>query len=138
MNEKVQRASDFFSNGLYCSQAVLGAFCEQYGVSKETAFRISCGLNSGLRCSEICGAAAGAILVIGLKYGDAKNICNLETEEFIKSFREKNGGVTCRDILGCDIFTPAGHEKVVKENLFKTVCLEMVVSAAQILEDLGY
>lgn len=138
MSEKVKNATEYFGSGLYCSQAVLGAFCEKYGMETEVAFRISCGLNSGCRCAEICGAVSGAILVIGLKYGDTIDTCNSRTEEFIKTFRDKNGDVICRNILGCDIFTPEGMEKAISENLFKTTCMDMVISAAQILEDLGY
>jgi C_GCAxxG_C_C family probable redox protein len=138
MNEIVQKASDYFVNGLYCSQAVLGAFCEKYGMDTKTAFKISCGLNSGCRCAEICGAVSGAILVIGLKHGDSINNCNSETEKYIKTFIENNGEIICRKILNCDIFTPDGKEKAINENLFKTTCLEMVVNASQILVDLGY
>ncbi|MCL2298101.1 MAG: C-GCAxxG-C-C family protein [Proteobacteria bacterium] len=138
MNEKTKKAAAFFAEGFYCSQAILGAFCETYGMERETAFRISCGLNSGARCAELCGAVSGAVLVIGLKYGDSKDACNLKTEAFIKSFQEKNGDVVCRAILGCDIFTLDGREKAVKEKLYGTTCVNMVISAAQILEDSGY
>ena len=138
MNERVKQASELFGNGLYCSQAVLGAFSEKYGIDKTLAFRISCGLNSGVRCADICAAVSGAILVIGLKYGDDKAVCNLKTEEYIKTFKEKNGSILCRDLLDCDISTPDGKEKAITENLFKTRCMDMVISAAQILDDLGY
>jgi len=132
------KASELFSNGSYCSQAVLGAFCEKYGLDQKTAFRISCGLNSGVRCAEICGAVSGAVLVIGLRYGDSAAECNERTEEFVRLFREANGSIVCRELLGCDVFTPAGKEKAVREDLFKTVCKDAVISAARILEELGY
>jgi len=138
MNERVETASDIYNCGLYCSQAVLGAFCEEYGMDKTIAFRVSCGLNSGARCADVCGAVSGAILVIGLKYGDDKAVCNLKTEEYIMTFKEKNSSIICRDLLGCDISTSEGKEKAVAENLFKTRCVDIVVSAAQILNDLGY
>ena len=138
MSEQVKKASDFFGNGLYCSQAVLGAFCDKYGVDENLAFRISCGLNSGVRCADVCGAVSGAILVIGLKHGGDKVVCNLKTEEYIKIFKERNTSIICRDLLGCDISTPEGKEKAASENLFKTRCVDMVKNAAQILDDLGY
>jgi C_GCAxxG_C_C family probable redox protein len=138
MNERVKKASELYGGGLYCSQAVLGAFCEKYGVDKNLAYRISFGLNSGCRCADICGAVSGAILVIGLKYGDDRTVCNLRTEEYIETFKEKNGSIICRDLLDCDISTPDGKEKAVNENLFKTRCVDMVISAAQILDDLEY
>ena len=138
MNKRVKRASELYGSGLYCSQAILGTFCEKYELDKEAAFKISCGLNSGVRCADVCGAVSGAVLVIGLKYGDSQEKCNLKTEEFIKCFKEKNGDVICRNLLGCDISTPEGNAKAVKENLYKTLCMDLVVNAAQILCDLGY
>ena len=138
MNGRAIEASEIYNSGMYCSQAVLGTFCEKYGMDKTHAFKISCGLNSGVRCADVCGAVSGAILVIGLKYGDDKAVCNMKTEEYIKTFKEKNSSIICRDLLGCDISTPNGKEKAVNENLFKTRCVDMVMSAAQILDDLGY
>lgn len=136
-NDEVEEASGLFGEGRYCSQAVLGAFSEKYGLDKEAAFRISCGLNSGSRCAEICGAVSGAILVIGLKYGDSNELCNSRTEEFIRRFKEKQGDVVCRNLMGCDIFTPEGKAKAFNENLFGTVCAKAVLDAAQALKDLG-
>lgn len=138
MSEKTKTASEIFNSGLNCSQAVLGTFCENYGVEKKSAFKIACGLGSGLRSAEICGAVSGAVLVIGLKYGENKNICNAKTEEFIEEFRNENRDIVCRKILGCDITTPAGKKKAVNGNLFATKCLDMVISAVNILEKMHY
>jgi C_GCAxxG_C_C family probable redox protein len=138
MNQNVKTASELFTRGLYCSQAVLGAFSKKYDMEEKLALRISCGLNSGVRCSEVCGAVSGAILVIGLKYGDVSSVCNVKTEEYIQAFKDLNGSIVCRDILGLDISTPDGKEKAVNENLFKTRCLDMVRDAVQLLVHLGY
>ena len=138
MSGSEKTASDLFNNGFYCSQSVLGAFCKKYGMDENLAFRVSCGLNSGIRCADVCGAVSGAVLVIGLKYGSDKPVCNGKTEEFIEAFKEKNGSILCRDLLGCDISTPEGKENALDKNLFKTLCVDMVKSAAQVLEDLGY
>ncbi|PHV70709.1 hypothetical protein CS063_09265 [Sporanaerobium hydrogeniformans] len=140
--KKSEKAAELFKKGFNCSQAIIGAFCEDYGIKMQTGLKIASGLGSGVRSAEICGAVSGAVLVIGLKYGsdntDSKTLCNTKTEEFIKMFREINGSIVCRDILGCDITTPHGKEKALAEQYFTTVCLDMVVSAAQILEDLYY
>ena len=138
MNGKVEKASADYMGGLYCSQAVLGAFCEGYGMDIGLARKISCGLNSGVRCAEICGAVSGAVLVIGLKYGDSKTDCNARVEEFLRIFRERNQDITCLNILGCDVFTPEGKEYAISNNLFTTICKDIVISAAQILCELGY
>ena len=138
MGEKVKKASESFGNGLNCAQSVFGAFCDRYGVTEETAVKIACGLGSGARSAELCGAVSGAVLVIGLKYGESKEMCNQKTEEFMKAFKDANNDIVCRNLLGCDITTPSGREKAVADNLFKTKCLDLVKSAADILEKLGY
>ena len=138
MSDNARHAAEYFLSGLYCSQAVLGAFCEGYGLDKGAAFSIACGFGSGARCSELCGAVSGAIMVIGLKFGDDQKMCNAETEAFVESFKDANKSVICRDILGCDISTPDGRQIAVDSNLFRTRCVDIVKCAAQILADSGY
>ena len=142
---KSQYAAEFFRNGFLCSQSVLAAFCDSYGLDRNSALKIACGLGSGMNSSEICGAVSGAVLVIGLKYGHAnakdtaaKKICQAKVKEFLCIFLERNRHIICRDILGCDIFTPEGKQKAREEKLFTTVCVDMVDSASSILEELGY
>ena len=107
-------------------------------MDRDVAFKISCGLGSGVRSAEICGAVSGAALVIGLKCGDTSAVCNAEVEDFTRRFKGMNGDTVCRDILGCDISTPDGREKAIKDNLFKTRCDDIVRSAVKILVDMGY
>jgi len=142
---KSQYAAELFRNGFFCSQAVLATFCDSYGLDRNSALKISCGLGSGMSCSGICGAVSGAVLVIGLKYGHtdakdraAKQICKAKVGEFLCIFLERNRRTICRDILGCDISTPEGRQKAIDEKLFTTVCVDMVTSAVTILEELGY
>ena len=103
------------------------------------------GLGTGFRSGEICGAVSGAGLVIGLKCGQniaedksAKDNCNAKTIEFTKLFRTKNESVVCSDILGFDLSVKEEYEQAQKQNLFKTTCVDMVVSAVELLEELGY
>ena len=135
---KIEKAIELFGGGYNCAQAVLGAFCDDYGLDTDTALRVAGGLGSGVRNAEICGAVSGAVLVIGLKYGHDKALCNTKTEEFTAKFKKENQSIVCKDILKCNIATPDGRNKAVGENLFKTVCMDMVKSAVLILEDLGY
>lgn len=93
----------------------------------------------------MCGAVSGAILVVGLKYGnhkvkddESRDICNAKAEEFINEFRIKNGAIVCRELLGCDISTPNGSEHAIKQDLFHSTCVQMVKDAAEVLEKLGY
>jgi hypothetical protein len=59
-----------------------------------------------------------------------------KVREFISRFEEKNRSISCPDLLGCDISTLEGFEKAVRKNLMVTVCEELVIDAAKILEDM--
>jgi C_GCAxxG_C_C family probable redox protein len=121
-------------------------FAESYGLDRKMALKLSSGLGSGMSCAETCGAVSGAVLVISLKHGHTeghdvatRNACFAKVQEFLRIFKDRNKGqILCRNILDCDIFTPEGLRKAMDEELFTVVCTEMVVSAATILEELGY
>jgi hypothetical protein len=84
-------------------------------------------------------------MVIGLKYGNAdakdrtvKQACDAKVAEFLRAFKTRHRSIVCRDLLGCDIFTPDGKQKALNEKLFTTLCADLVISAAAILEESGY
>ena len=55
-----------------CSQAVLGAYADDYGLTVAQAMKVAACFSGGVRKGEVCGAVSGAIMVIGLKYGERK------------------------------------------------------------------
>ena len=64
-------AKQNFMNGYNCSQAVLLAFCEDFGLGKETALKISEPFGGGMgRMREVCGTVTGMFMVIGLAMGN--------------------------------------------------------------------
>jgi len=138
MSINSEEAKELFLDGYNCSQAVLATFSEKYSMSKIQAFSIACGFGGGVRAGEICGAVSGAVFVIGLKYGAEKTVCYEKTVEFHNAFRQKNGSIVCRDLLGYDISTELGMNTAKKKGLFKTTCIDMVTDAVEILESLGY
>ena len=145
MNITKQQIAELFQKGLNCSQIVLSQFSEKYEMDKKEALRIGCGFGGGARAGELCGAVSGAIMVIGLKYGNdhdqnqqSKMKCYEKTKEFINIFTEYNGSIVCRDLLKCDISTEEGMIKAQKENLFQTLCVDAVYLSIQILSELGY
>jgi C_GCAxxG_C_C family probable redox protein len=145
MSTKSEKASEFFENGFNCSQSVFAVFCEKYGLPQEKALKIACGFGGGMRNAEICGAVSGAVMVIGLHGGQcmagdmkSKADCYAKTLEFTNKFRENQGSIICREILGLDICTSEGFEQAKNQNMFTTKCVSMVVSAVEILESMGY
>ena len=138
MSIQSDAAKELFLQGYNCSQAVLATFSEKYGLPKLQALHMACGFGGGVRAGEICGAVSGAVLIIGLKYGSDKITCYEKTVEFNNTFKQKNGYIVCRDLLGYDISTELGMNTAKEKGLFKTTCVDMVTNAVEILEVLGY
>jgi len=138
MKNKVDEVMECFG-AFDCSQAILSAWCEDYGLDKETALKLSCGFAAGMaRLSHTCGAVTGAYLVIGLKHGKCQPDDNQAKEktfalmqEFDKRFIEKYSSTNCQELLGVDL--RYGDMKTAKEQV-KKKCAVFVKDAAEILE----
>lgn len=134
--DRINEAVQLFENGYMCSQAVFAAFSLDLGVSKEDALKIGACFGSGMRKAEVCGACTGALMVLGLKYGESKAESDEVCDRFLDEFKDVNGSFICRDLLGCDISTEEGVNFARENNLFREFCPKMVESAAEIVEKL--
>ncbi|MBQ7886388.1 MAG: C_GCAxxG_C_C family protein, partial [Clostridia bacterium] len=66
----VEKARDLFLSGCSCSQAVFGAYAQEYGIDYDTAMKLASSFGGGLGGSrELCGAVSGMLMVAGLKWG---------------------------------------------------------------------
>ncbi len=70
MSAKAKQAVKEFGKGFNCSQAVLSSYSEQFGLDCEKAFKVATGFGGGMRMGDTCGAVTGALMVLGLKYGN--------------------------------------------------------------------
>ena len=95
----IEEAVHLFESGYMCSQAVFAAFSQDYGISKEQALKIGACFGSGMRKAEVCGACTGALMALGLKYGESKEKSNEVCEKFLEDFEKENGSYICRDLL---------------------------------------
>ncbi|WP_458453863.1 C-GCAxxG-C-C family protein [Methanobrevibacter sp.] len=134
----IEEAVQLFDQGYMCSQAVFAAFSEGFDLPKEQALKIGACFGSGMRRGEVCGACTGALMALGLKYGEDKAKSNEACERFLDEFESENGSIICNELLGCDIRTEDGVEYAVENNLFKEFCPKMVESAAKILNEMIY
>ncbi|WP_407412053.1 C-GCAxxG-C-C family protein [Methanobrevibacter sp.] len=134
----IEEAVKLFENGYVCSQAVFAAFSEDFNLPKEQALKIGACFGSGMRKAEVCGACTGALMALGLKFGEDKSQSNEACEKFLDEFKKENGSIICRDLLECDISTKEGVEQAIENNLFKEICPKMVESAAKIVKDILY
>lgn len=138
-------AKQNFMNGYNCSQAVLLAFCEDFGLEKETALKISEPFGGGMgRMREVCGTVTGMFMVLGLAMGNSdakdgstkKNVYK-SVQELAAKFKEDNGSIICRELLG---FQKNNKESYVPserttEYYKKRPCPELCKYAADILEE---
>ncbi|MBW2172825.1 MAG: C_GCAxxG_C_C family protein [Deltaproteobacteria bacterium] len=141
---RVEHALSMFKEGFVCSQALLAAYGEQFGLKRETALKVAAAFGGGLcRMGETCGAVTGALMVIGLKYGNVKAKDKKAREktyelarEFVRGFEDRNGTINCKRLLDCDISTPEGLSTAREKKLFQTVCPKYVQDAAEIVEQI--
>ncbi len=144
MSKKAEISKELFESGYNSAQSVLLAFCEEYDLPVNQAAKMTESLERGGQAGELCGAVIAALLVIGLKDGcpepndiESRELCKQKSEEFMNIFRTVHGGTVCKQILGCDITTEEGHKLAhVEDRVAK--CSEIVRSASQILQELGY
>lgn len=138
-------AKQNFMNGYNCSQAVLLAFCEDFGLEKETALKISEPFGGGMgRMREVCGTVTGMFMVIGLAMGNdnskdnttKKNVYKL-VQELAAKFKEDNGSIICRELLGLQKTNKESYvpSERTTEYYKKRPCPELCKYAADILED---
>lgn len=142
MMDKKSLALSYFSNHYNCSQSVLAAYAQDFGLSEEIALKISCGFGAGMgRLQETCGAISGAFMVLGLKYGKSKdheeNLKELTYEkvrEFSKIFKLKYESLKCIDLIGVDISKKDGLELARNNHLFDKLCTQYISEVIDILE----
>ncbi len=115
-----EKADILLRRQYHCSQALFGAFAEDFGLDLQTAFRISTCFGAGMRQGDVCGCICASLMILGLAFGfydsqdrELEMYGNQKTREFMEKFRERMGGnMTCRDILAHDIATQEGLQRV--------------------------
>lgn len=134
-------ALKFFDEKFHCSQAVLAAFAPECGITEEQALKLGACFGSGMRKGEVCGACTGALMVLGLLYGqynkddmESRQIVNNVNDKMMQLFSEECGSYICNELLKCDISTPEGVKYALDNQLFSVYCPRIVENAVDILE----
>ena len=92
----IERAAELRGEGCNCAQAVLGAFCGDFGLDADTAKLLTAGFGNGLGDGYgACGALLGGIMVLGLRHGHNRARAKAEIMAFKEAFREKTGELAC-------------------------------------------
>lgn len=136
-------AIEYFDRKFHCSQAVLAAFKDEVGLTEKQALKLGACFGSGMRKGEVCGACTGALMVLGLLYGQydktdphSREVANQVNDLMMKRFAEVSGSYICNDLLGCDVRTEEGVKYCFDNNLFTEFCPKMVANAVDVLEEI--
>ena len=139
----IEKAREYYNNKFNCSQAVFTTFAKEMGMDEKLALKVSTNFGGGGRKGELCGAVAGALMVLGMRTGhceseDAEGKTNAYaiSTEFMNRFISKNGSVVCRELLGYDITKKEDMSIIEEQKLFRTFCPKMVESVVRILDEM--
>ena len=143
---RVDRALREFGMGFHCAQSVFEAYAADFGIDPIVARRMANALAGGSGVGGECGAVASGYLVLGLRHGSTKPAYGDVDKEaalfgrisrFVAEFKKRHGAITCRDLLGVDVFTKEGREEGLRKDLFTTRCPNYIRDAITILDSLG-
>lgn len=134
---KGELAKEYFMSGLNCSQAVAAAFADEINMPRQLVEKLTIGFGGGIgRMREVCGAVSGMTFVISALYDDDKSGIYKRVQSVANEFRDANGSIVCRELLGLTEPGPDSPlaELRTKEYYKKRPCPELVELAANILE----
>ena len=142
MSQYGDEAKALFESGYNCCQSVFLVFCEQYGISRETAARPASSFGGGMgRLREVCGAFSGLLMAVGLAkgYSDVENremkaAHYALVQQLAERFRRRGGGsIICRELLGLAVQSEAPvPEERTADYYNKRPCGEFIRLAADL------
>lgn len=144
IEQRVAKAKEYFGSGYNCCQAVVLTYADVIELEPTLAATVSASFGGGMgRLREVCGAVSGMTMVAGFlspcPTADdpaAKKANYALVQHFAEKFREQNGAIVCRTLLGLDHTkdepTPSPRTA---EYYKKRPCAELVGDAARIIAE---
>ncbi len=134
----VNKSEEYFLNGFACSQSILLAFSNRFGIDHEIAKRIASTFGGGMgRMRKTCGALTGAFMVLGLKYGntDPKDMekklnSYSKVRELTTKFESIYGTTDCKKII--EQYTD--KEGIKARTHHRLICNKLVRTVHEMLE----
>jgi C_GCAxxG_C_C family probable redox protein len=144
MSTKSEIAFDTFNKGFNCAQAVFSSYSAEYGLDTSFAKKIGGAFIGGIANNgEVCGAVTGALMLIGLKYGqynegdkESKEKTIKITNDYIQKFKKEHGSIICRDLLKYDLSIEEEAQKARESGVFKTLCPVFVKRSVELFEEI--
>jgi len=126
-----EKAVTYYKQGFSCSESVVHAAIDK-GLCDKNLLSVATAFSGGMSAGCLCGAVAGAQMILGANFGKGNPSGNDETarakaKEFIEKFKATRKATCCKVLsAGYDFSSPER-----KQN-----CAVIVEECAQILEDL--
>lgn len=135
MESRKEKAIRYFKKGHNCSQAVVCAYCDEFGIDENTAFRLAEGFGGGVPgVKTICGAASGMVMIASLKNCPTRDVENTTKKvtypcvmQLTQKFHERMGEIECKELLKTKDNTLIDGKKA--------GCLECVACACDLIEE---
>jgi C_GCAxxG_C_C family probable redox protein len=123
-----------------CSQAIFatfGPYMGEKGVDINICMKIASAFGGGINLTgNVCGALTGALMAIGLEFGDGSPMNPKVVEvsnRLLEEFRALNGSILCRDLIQYD----GGTDDVDMMKAFESgqfdKCLQYVEDVSKLL-----
>lgn len=151
MKSRRDEAIAYFYEGYNCTQAVLLAHSDLLGVDTEQILKICQSFGGGMaRLREVCGTVSAMFMIAGALTGssdpkdaEGKKRNYVAVQKLAEDFRERNGSIICRTLLGLDGSRPdvvaasyregSVPEPRTKEYYKKRPCPELIGDACDII-----
>ena len=126
-----EEAKNYYKQGYSCSESIIKAAIDK-GIADANLLSVATVFSGGMSSGRLCGAIAGAQMVLGCNFGKENSKGNPElsrqkAKQFIEEFKKKHKATCCRVLTAR--FDMSSVER--KQN-----CAILVEECAEILEKL--
>lgn len=145
MVSRIEQAVRTFESGYTCAQSVFATYADLFGMDRETALKLASPMGGGIgRMREVCGVVSAMALLAGLKEGntdpeseEGKEQIYLLTRALADKFKDQNGSIICRELLGIDGREESAKPSKRTEEFYATrPCRRLIAEAAKIIEEM--
>lgn len=140
--QRASRARKLFEEGYNCAQSVVLAYSDLFEVDEQTLATLSAPFGGGMgRMREVCGTVSAMTMIAGVltknfnpQDTQSKQRCYTLVQLFAEKFKEENGSIVCRTLLGInkEELSPIA-EKRTEQYYKKRPCSMLVEKAAKIV-----
>ena len=125
------KAAEYFNNGYSCSESMIRWAIDE-GLASEDLLPAATSFSGGMGVGCLCGAIAGAQMVIGSQFGrdniyGNENLARVKAKELAQRFMEKHKATCCRVLTRGMEFSGPNR---------KAHCTNMVDDCQELVKDL--